>query len=270
LYPSVQFGLEAAAANLLAAEKGVPLSRLLSAETHPVVSINGLLMGTVEKMIETAEKLLTAGYRALKLKVGRLRFDEEIALLRRLRRLAGPEVLLRLDANRAWDVEQARRFVTEIADCKIDYIEEPVKTSKMLLELLGEENLAVPVALDETLSEIDPAELNRFAVAKAVVVKPTFLGWRKSRQFAERAQVIGMQVVVSSAFESGVGIFALVHLAASVNTEDVPAGLDTLRWLKQDILADDFLHERSRILVEDLPLLLRLRRDLLCEVEGRE
>ena len=43
-------------------------------------------------------------------------------------------------------------------------------------------------------------------------------------------------VVVSSVFESGVGMRHLVALAAALG--DVPAGLDTYRWLAADVLAE--------------------------------
>ena len=42
-------------------------------------------------------------------------------------------------------------------------------------------------------------------------------------------------VVVSSVFESGVGMRHLVALAAALG--DAPAGLDTYRWLAADVLA---------------------------------
>jgi O-succinylbenzoate synthase len=71
--------------------------------------------------------------------------------------------------------------------------------------------------------------------ARAVVLKPTLLGGiSRSLRFASEAKALGIKVVVSSAYESGVGTGALVALAAMVGDE--PVGLDTYRRLADDVI----------------------------------
>jgi O-succinylbenzoate synthase len=48
------------------------------------------------------------------------------------------------------------------------------------------------------------------------------------------AKALGMAAILSSSYEGGVGIGALVALAASVGEE--PAGLDTYRALAEDVI----------------------------------
>jgi O-succinylbenzoate synthase len=78
-------------------------------------------------------------------------------------------------------------------------------------------------------------DLRGHAYAGAVVLKPTLLGGvSRVLGLAEKAKALGMAAVVSSSYEGGVGMGALVALAASVGEE--PAGLDTYRALAEDVL----------------------------------
>jgi O-succinylbenzoate synthase len=46
-----------------------------------------------------------------------------------------------------------------------------------------------------------------------------------------------MSTVISSTYESGIGILALIALAAGTGDQAVPAGLDTYRSLAADVLS---------------------------------
>jgi len=93
------------------------------------------------------------------------------------------------------------------------------------------------VALDESLSGIEPEALEDHGYARAVVLKPTLLGGMiRTLRFARLATRLGARPVLSSAYETGVGTSALVALAAAVGDEEVPAGLDTYRRLAEDVL----------------------------------
>src|SRR5690625_6781351 len=67
------------------------------------------------------------------------------------------------------------------------------------------DRVAIPIALDETVREIGPEELDSFTFAKAVVLKPALLGGMDVyRGWIDAAQRHGMQVVLTGAYESGV------------------------------------------------------------------
>jgi O-succinylbenzoate synthase len=95
----------------------------------------------------------------------------------------------------------------------------------------------VPVALDESLVGIRPEELGEHRYARAFVLKPTLIGGiSRTLLVAELALRLGVTPVVSSAYESGVGTAALIALAAGIGDHEIPAGLDTYRWLAADVL----------------------------------
>lgn len=232
LTSSACFGLETALLNLSARSSRKSLPELLTDQPRDVVNINGLISGSIDKMLADAESLREAGYRVVKLKVGRRSVAEDVELVRRVAEMLGDDVSLRLDANRAWDFAEAGEFAGGVAGVRIEYVEEPLVEPGRLAELVPVWGL--PVALDESLVGMTPEGLEGHRYARAVVLKPTLLGGiSRAVRFVEKAKDLGMAPVVSSSYESGVGTGALVALAA-VGGE--PAGLDTYRGLAEDVV----------------------------------
>ena len=90
------------------------------------------------------------------------------------------------------------------------------------------------VALDETLAESGEPEIVGSWV-EAVVLKPTVLGGIATTiRTARLTREAGARVVLSAAFESGVGQRGVAALAASTGGE--AAGLDPYARLKEDVL----------------------------------
>lgn len=237
LSDALNSGVQAAVMDLAAQAGGTSLAVWLADDAAARVPVNGLLLGEGPGLLRFAEALVASGYRALKLKVGRGDPATEAALVRGLREVTGADAALRLDANRAWDYDEARAFLRAVADCGVEYVEEPLRDPTRLVRLSRE--TGVPVALDETLAEAGIEALERWRGVKAVVLKPTLLGgFEMTWWMARRAMNAGMTPVVSACFESGAGLADLAHLAASFGQPGVAAGLDTYRWLAEDVLAE--------------------------------
>jgi o-succinylbenzoate synthase len=233
LTPSARFGLEVALLNLLSAHQGGTLPDLLGDGPAKTVYINGLISGSVEKVLDEASFMAGEGYRTVKLKVGRRRVSEDAEIVCRVGETLGGVVSLRLDANRSWQFDEALEFARRISGTRVEYVEEPLAAPARLAELAREWGL--PVALDESLVGMKPEGLGLHDYARAVVLKPTLLGGvSRVLGLAAAAKTLGMVPVLSSSYEAGVGIGALVALAAAVGEE--PAGLDTYRALAEDVL----------------------------------
>jgi O-succinylbenzoate synthase len=233
LTPSGRFGLEVALLNLLSTHHRKTLPELLGDDPAKVVQTSGLISGSVEKVLAEASSMAGEGYRAVKLKVGRRIVSEDAEIVRRVGEILGGGVSLRLDANRAWRFDEALEFARRISGTRVEYVEEPLAAPTRLGELAREWGL--PVALDESLVGMGSEDLGRHAYAKAIVLKPTVLGGvSRVLDLARRAKALGMAPILSSSYESGVGIGALVALAASVRK--VPTGLDTYRVLAEDVI----------------------------------
>jgi O-succinylbenzoate synthase len=241
LYPSVRMGLEMALCELCSQRRSLSLSRFLnpdcstSADALPVCP---LLSGDNEHILDKARALgAHADLTEVKLKIGRQRPEDDARLLHQLGEILGERVRFRLDANRRWSYEQARRFARLAPVEQVVYIEEPTPRLADSRRFCAETGFGL--ALDETLQDPDfvfepLAEL--VPELAALVIKPTLCGGlERSMQLIDQAQTLGIPGVVSSSFESSLGIAQLGELAAAL-TPTHPPGLDTLTAFAADIV----------------------------------
>ncbi len=215
--------------------KPVPaaLSFALSSLVEPMptrlqVPLNGLLLGDETQILADAKNCSQRGFAAVKLKVGRNALDSEIRLVRQVRDLLPADIHLRLDANQAWTFEEAEEFFKRVEGVDIEYVEEPLQDPDQLEKLFA--TTGIGYALDESLKGGN--SLEKWPNVTALICKPTILGGRKA--IAELGTEETMKVF-SSAFESGVGIARIMQLAAEFSP-GTPAGLDTLAYMKDDLL----------------------------------
>lgn len=230
LAPSARFALDLALCNLLSSASG----STIPGQSARTVWLSGLLSGPADEVLEDARRMRDSGYRAVKLKVGRRTVEEDAELVRAVERTLGEGMTLRLDANRAWSFEEAEEFARAVARLRYEYVEEPLREPALLARFVRE--TGVPVALDESLVGMEPEDLGEHGYARAVVLKPTLIGGiSRTLRLAERARSLGVTPVVSSAYETGVGMLGLISLAAALG--DSPAGLDTYRRLAEDVIS---------------------------------
>ncbi len=246
LVNSLKFAVQSALLRLLTGEHAIPAFGLVPRPHRTSIPVNGLLWGTQDTVLARAETLLREGYSTLKLKVGRESPGEDAETVRALCAVCGDRCAVRLDANRAWELASAMTFARAIEGCAIEYIEEPLRNPADLVAFAGRTGL--PVALDETVAEQGECELDHWRGARAAIIKPTLLGgFEIAMYLARKAINLGMMPVISSSFESPVGLTALGQLAAFVNEDEVAAGLDTWNWFAADLFDAPMPIERGRL-----------------------
>jgi len=226
-YPSAKFGLDTALANLQSQKNGLP--RYNSA--RKTVLLTMLLAGSPEACLHRAEQAVQQGYKAVKLKVGHGKPAQDAALVRSVAAIIGEGCTLRLDANRAWTLKDALLFTEQLHSVSIEYIEEPLKSTRYLPEF--ERLTGMPIALDESLRDRTWDRLQQTPFRPVALIYKPMLSARPRSWYLES----GIPVVLSSSFESGVGIQALLALASHIGSPDMPVGLDTYNWLQEDVLA---------------------------------
>lgn len=247
---SLRFGVESAVLNMLANEQQMPLSVFLGGEQLQTIPVNALVSGSADKVSKKASEAHLKSYRAVKVKVGRLSVHDDVSLINKVATILGDSVSLRLDANRNWSLEDALLFAKGIEGCRIEYIEEPCRTVAESREFSVSTGL--PVALDESLLKLSPQELNDYTDMAAVVLKPTLLGGiERTMQFARKAESLGLAAVISSSYESSLGILTLVHLASVIGGQETPVGLDTLLLFEQDLLQVPLEIKQGNIILPD-------------------
>ena len=228
------FAEESAALDLAAQRAGLPLDAWLSGRAPLAsVAVNASFgpISTVDR--NSLAQAAAAGFTVAKLKVGVAPVDDEIAALHRLAATLPPTLRLRLDANRAWPLAAARRFVAAGAGLPIDGLEEPLADPDPALLASLQATANFPLAIDESTHLFD-ANFFRHPPVRRLVLKPArHGGLLASTELALRARASGLEVVVTSALESACGIATLAHLAAAVAPEAVH-GLATGDWLAGD------------------------------------
>ncbi|NAX46242.1 o-succinylbenzoate synthase [Photobacterium halotolerans] len=222
-WPSVAFGLSMAALEL---QGELPIAATY--RTVPLLSHEPVNTGTAGA---AASLCLPADCRLAKLKLGRGSPQQDAVNISALLK-AHPSLMLRLDANCAWSLSQAREFARHLAPAhvsRIAFIEEPCQRPADSLTFSKETGLAL--ARDETLQAAVRApdfRLNRLAGAQTLILKPTLIGSvQRCAQLIRDAHAAGMSVVISSALESSLGLTQLARLSHWLLPESLP-GLDTL------------------------------------------
>lgn len=145
---------------------------------------------------------------------------------------------LRVDANGAWSLTDARRALTALAPFDLEYAEQPCASIDDLAALrvaLARAGVEVLVAADESVRKAeDPLRVALAGAADVVVLKVAPL--RGVRPALEIAQACGLPVVVSSALDTSVGIAAGVALAAALPALPYACGLATTALMAGDVV----------------------------------
>lgn len=121
--------IDTAAWDALAKSAGVPLATYIGASPRPIraYNSNGLGLMQPEPLAEEAEKLLTGGFRGVKLRLGYPTLEEDLAAVRAVRERIGESVALMVDYNQALSVPEAIRRCHALDDERLHWIEEPIR-----------------------------------------------------------------------------------------------------------------------------------------------
>ncbi|MDO8212898.1 mandelate racemase/muconate lactonizing enzyme family protein [Conexibacter sp. CPCC 206217] len=200
-----------------------PVASLLGAEAGMTIAVNALVSASDRAgAAAEAAALVAAGHRCLKLKAG---IGDDAGRVAAVRAAVGPEVLLRLDANGAWEtpreaVAQLRAF----QDAGIELIEEPIHGVEALRDV--QETLpGLAVAMDE--SAVGPGAIDSGATRLVCLKLSRCGGITGLIEAAARARAAGSEVYLASTFDGPLGIAGALHAAAALQPS-VASGLATL------------------------------------------
>ena len=141
-----------------------------------------------------------------------------------VRAAVGPTVALRVDANGAWDVDAAVAAIGRMSVYDLELVEQPVASMEDLAAV--RRRVAVPIAADECVRSVDDARaLRRLAAADVVVLKVQPLGGVAAALAV--ADAAGVPALVTSMYETSVGLAAGLALAAALPELPYACGLGT-------------------------------------------
>lgn len=230
-YPSILFGLETAFRHFQAGSYALwdtPFSR-----GEAGIPINGLIwMGDYKKMLEQIEMKMQAGFRCIKLKIGAINFEEEMALLKHIRaHFSVKEIELRVDANGAFSPIDALDKLHRLAELDLHSIEQPIHAGQWEEMARLTAQTPLPIALDEELIGCNSVEGKKELLSairpQYIILKPSLHGGISGGQeWIEEAERQKIGWWITSALESNIGLNAIAQWCATFDNP-LPQGLGT-------------------------------------------
>ena len=231
-FPSIQFGLEQAFLSLHSEDKFELFpSQFTSGEKS--IPINGLVwMGDKDFMNNQIKEKLRNGFSCIKMKIGAIDFDTEIELLKSIRKEFSPnEIELRVDANGAFNPNNALEKLEILSELEIHSIEQPIKQGQHsdMAQLCAKTPL--PIALDEELIGVfsfeEKKKLLKMIQPQYIILKPSLIGgFAGSKEWINLANEMNCGWWITSALESNIGLNAIAQFTDTLQS-DLPQGLGT-------------------------------------------
>jgi len=137
-------------------KQGLPLWQLLGGYSRSVKAYAGGidLQLSLDELLEQTKANLDQGFRAIKMKVGRAHLREDVARVRAVRELIGPDIPLMVDANMRWDVETAIRAARKLCEYDVFWLEEPTIPDDVKGHARIAKEGGLPIATGENLHTI--------------------------------------------------------------------------------------------------------------------
>ena len=216
-WPSIRFGLEMAFIDFIKGGKRLLFSSEFTTGVEGI-PINGLIwMGEKSFMKEQIRSKIDQGFQCLKLKIGAIGFDDEIDLIKAIRKEFSSDILeLRVDANGAFQPDNALGKLDALAKFRIHSIEQPIRQGQFneMAELCAKTPL--PIALDEELIGVLDTEkkvqLLDEIKPQYIILKPALLGgFAASDEWIKLADERDIPWWITSALESNIGLNAIAQ-----------------------------------------------------------
>lgn len=215
---------------------------------------------TLDDLKREMEQHVKEGFRAVKMKVGRLpkisasvlrvmpggdlctvTFEEDIRRVEAVREVVGKDVDILVDANNAWDIRYAKLYAKELKRLGVYLLEEPMSTE----DLRGNAELnrftTIPVAGFETAYTMH--EFKQFIDQQVIdIAQPDAIwtgGLTECKKIADYAAANHIKVVLHC-FSSALCLASNLHLLASIRNGDMVEYDVTDNPLRNDILVLPF------------------------------
>ncbi len=170
-----------------------------------------------KEMLKDAEEFYKLGFKILKIKTG-IDVEADIERVKVISEKFGKKMLIRVDANQGYGLDDLKKFLRETSSLSLELIEQPVKTSQeSVLTNLSEEERKILVADESLIDAVSAWRLSLlpqpFAVYNIKLMKSG--GIKGAKEIAVIAKNAGIDLFWGCNDESIVSISAALHAAYS-------------------------------------------------------
>ena len=207
-------GIDIALWDLASRRDGVALNHYLGGEARSQVPVyvTGINPDQPEQFALARQ---AEGHRAFKLKVG-FEMGRDLANLRAMREALGPGAVITCDANQAWTLAQAQRFVHEARGLDLNWLEEPMRVDAPPADWLAlARESSIPLAGGENMQ--GPQFDDAIALGALQVIQPDVTKWGgiSGNLRVARAAVAAGRRYCPHYFSGGLALLASLHVLAT-------------------------------------------------------
>jgi L-alanine-DL-glutamate epimerase-like enolase superfamily enzyme len=196
----------------------VPLYKLLGGLSNEKIQLGFVIgAGNPEELVEEAEKALKIGFLSVKVKVGALPPEKDIANIKALREALGDEVKIMIDANAGWHYYQALEILKKMEKYDLAYCEQPVPWWDVNGLARLRKQVRIPIFADESAAELKQVLecIEKEAVDGFLIKIPKAGGLLKAQKWVTLAKVAGLPVLCGCLKGSGIESATQAHFIAA-------------------------------------------------------
>ena len=203
---------------------------------HGRVRVSFILgIDTPAGMLAEAERVVAAGVRCLKVKVGR-DHARDLAVIAELRRAFGKDVQLYADSNETLTPELAPAALAAMREAGLTYVEEPLPVRDLKARAKLHAQASLPIVADDSC--FTPADLTRelaFDTFDILNVKTARNGFTDGLTMLRTAAAHGKRAMVGSQASTGLGTLHAALLSTQAEVTE-PCELSFVLKLHDDLL----------------------------------
>jgi len=210
--------LDMAAWDLYGKIKSKPLKELWKIEnSFQTITDYTIGIDTIEKMLE---KMQEKPWPIYKIKLGT---DQDIEIVKALRNVT--DSIIRIDANAAWEVEEALKKIIVFKDLGVEFIEQPLAKDDWEGMKYLFQHSPLPLVADESCVREQDVEKchNHFHGINIKLTKCS--GITPALRMIKKARELNIKVMVGSMNESTLGSAAIAHLMPQADYADLDGPL---------------------------------------------
>jgi len=242
-------GIEIALFDIMGKYYEAPLYQLLGGKVQDRLMLSHCLsQSDLERDIAEAQHFVDKGYKIIKVKVGVLDVEQDVERVRAVRETLGPEVSLRADANQAWDIRSALKFINGVVSCNLEFIEQPLPRWDLEGLAYLRRKSDIPIMVDEAaVSRNDVIEIIRKNSCDLISVKLMKNGGIiNAREIVGIAGAAGIKCYLGSQIETSIGVSAGLHFALSSPDFSLGAELEgPTFFLQEDVVKEGVQDENG-------------------------
>ena len=232
-------GLEAALWDVFAKSKNISLSKILGGTRGKIdVGVSIGIQKSESDLIKTVNDYLKEGYKRIKIKISP---ENDIRFIKALRN-EFPDILLQVDANSAYGLEDIKLF-KEMDNYNLLLIEQPFGYEDIYEHSKLQKEINTSICLDESIHSLDDTRAAiELGSCRIINIKPGRVGgFNESKLIHDYCASKNIPLWCGGMLESGLGRAGNVALASLPNFT-LPGDISaSKRYFKADIVEPEFI-----------------------------